>query len=104
MSAAPRPRIAISRAGKASRAAPIWCRRQWRLRRRSPATSSISAIGSRRTGKDLDRVAVRCFLPSVGAADQFVEILTSAGLILGHDERHPALIEQLEPVVPFHQF
>ena len=42
-SAAPRPRTAISRAARASRAAPTSSRRPWRRRRRSPAASSISA-------------------------------------------------------------
>ena len=36
---------AISRAGRASRAARIWCRRRWRPPPRSPAISSISASG-----------------------------------------------------------
>ena len=44
-SAAPRPRTAISRAARASRAAPIWSRRQWRRRRRSPGISSMSGSG-----------------------------------------------------------
>ena len=37
---------AISRAGRVSRAAPIWCRPPWRPRRRSPAISSTSASGT----------------------------------------------------------
>ena len=44
-SAAPRPRTAISRAARASRAAPIWSRRRWRRPRRSPGISSISGSG-----------------------------------------------------------
>ena len=44
--AAPPPRTAISKAARASRAAPTWCRRRWRRRRRSPAISSTSANGT----------------------------------------------------------
>ncbi len=44
--AAPRPRTAISRAVRASRAAPTWSRRPWRRRRPSPATSSTFASGA----------------------------------------------------------
>jgi 3-isopropylmalate/(R)-2-methylmalate dehydratase large subunit len=44
--AAPPPRTATSRAARATRAAPIWCRRRWRLRLRSRGTSSISASGT----------------------------------------------------------
>ena len=46
-SAAPRPRTAISRAARASRAAPIWSRRRWPRPPRSPGTSSTSASGDK---------------------------------------------------------
>ena len=45
-SAAPRPRTAISKAARASGAAPISSRRPWRRRRRSPAISSTCATGT----------------------------------------------------------
>ena len=43
---APPPRTAISRVVRATWVAPIWCRRPWRPRRRSPAISWISASSS----------------------------------------------------------
>ena len=49
-SAAPRPRTAISKAARVSRAARISSRRRWRRRRRSPAISSTSATGDDEAG------------------------------------------------------
>ncbi|MCK7472878.1 MAG: hypothetical protein MZV49_03825 [Rhodopseudomonas palustris] len=49
-SAAPRPRTATSKVARVSRAAPIWCRRPWRRRRRSPVISSTSVTGSNSPG------------------------------------------------------
>ena len=46
-SAAPRPRTAISRAARASRAAPIWSRRRWPRPPRSPGILSISGSGGK---------------------------------------------------------
>ena len=45
-SAAPPPRTATSKAARATRAAPTWCRPPWRRRRRSPAISSTCGSGS----------------------------------------------------------
>ena len=48
-SAAPRPRTATSKAARATRAAPTWCRPRWRRRPRSPAISSTCASGNSAT-------------------------------------------------------
>ena len=45
-SAAPRPRTAISKAGRATRAAPTWSRRRWPPPPRSPGISSTCGSGS----------------------------------------------------------
>ena len=45
-SAAPRPRTATSKDGRATRAARISCRRRWRRPRRSPGTSSTCGSGA----------------------------------------------------------
>ncbi len=45
-SAAPRPRIATSRAARARAGAPTWSARRWRLLPRSRATSSTSGNGA----------------------------------------------------------
>src|SRR4051812_33315075 len=108
MSAARRPRTAISKAAKASRAGHTSCRPPWPRLPRSPAASSTSGTGNRAPTPDASirgGSAPPLVVPGASVApDEFVVAVAPAGHFLADHQRQFVLVEQGEPLVPLDQF